>query len=102
MITGPVELEGLKRRDAVVLIVLATHPEDNRPFGVFRRAFYLRRWGIRGALTRLEARGLIEPGWSVATTRRWPVAAKPTTQGRRVARAAAVILELEDFAGPAA
>lgn len=95
------ELEGLRRRDAAVLIAVLYKPEDPRPFGWFRRRFLLRRWGIGKALTRLEARGLVEPGWSIAPARRWPVEVHVTAEGRRVARAAAVMLELEAFGGHA-
>jgi len=95
------DLRGLRRRDAVLLIAAAVTPEDVRPFGWFRRLYYLRRWGVRKALGRLVERGLVEPGWSVRPLHTWPVRASVTDEGRRVARAAAVTLELEEFAGPA-
>ena len=97
---GEVELEGLRRRDAVVLIAMID-PSEKQPRGLLWRAYVVLRWRIRGALRRLEQRGLVEPGWTVRLTRRpRPVRARPTPEGLRVARAAAVVLELETFAGP--
>ncbi len=101
MLMAGVDLVGLKRRDAVVLIAVAMQPHQARPFGLVRRLVFLRRWGIRKVLVRLEERGLIEAGWSVHAFRSRPVRASVTGEGRRVARAAAVTLELEEFAGPA-
>jgi hypothetical protein len=97
---GEVELEGLRRRDAVVLIAMVDR-RDKRARSLPWRAYAVLRYRIRGALRRLEQRGLVEPGWTVKLTRRpRPVRARPTPEGLRVARAAAVVLELESFAGP--
>jgi hypothetical protein len=97
---GEVELEGLRRRDAVVLIAMVDRRE-RRSRNLLRQAYAVLRYRIRGALRRLEQRGLVEPGWTVRLTRRpRPVRARPTPEGLRVARAAAVVLELETFAGP--
>jgi hypothetical protein len=97
---GEAKLEGLRRRDAIVLIAMLDRREK-RPRGLLWRAYALMRYRIRGALRRLEQRGLVEPGWSVQLTRQpQPARARPTPEGLRVARAAAVVLELESFAGP--
>lgn len=93
-----VELEGLRRLDAIVLIALTMRGEK-RPLGLLRRTYVVLRYRVRGALRRLEHRGLVEPGWSVNLSRSLPAQAKPTPEGVRVARAAAVGLELEGFAG---
>jgi hypothetical protein len=98
---GGVDLEGLRRRDAIVLIAMLARG-DRPPAGLIRGAYLILRFRVRGALQRLEERGLVEPGWTVRLTRRpRPARAKATPEGLRVARAAAVVLELEDFAGPA-
>jgi len=100
---GAVQLEGLRRRDAAILIVLVMLSKDRPPRRrghrlrrALQRWYFLRRWGVRKALMRLEERGLIEPGW---VEPRWvaprPIKAKVTPEGVRVARAAAVTLELE-------
>lgn len=93
------ELEGLRRRDAVVLMAICAKPDDSPPLGWLAYTFVIRRWGVRGALKRLEARGLVKPGWRLGARRSSSIRPTATPEGRRVARAAAVMLELESFAG---
>jgi len=94
-----VGLEGLRRLDAALLIAVVAR-SDEGPLGLLRRTYVVLRYRVRGALRRLEDRGLIEAGWSVALSRARPAQAKATPEGVRTARAAAVVLELESFAGP--
>lgn len=95
-----VDLEGLRRKDAAVLIAAAVTRDDKPPSRLLMRVYILRRWRVRSSLRRLEERGLIEPGWAVRTFRLRPMTAAPTAEGRKVARAAAVTFELEGFTGP--
>lgn len=94
-----VELEGLRRLDAVVLLAVAMRNETE-PLGLLRRTYVVLRYRVRAALRRLEQRGLIEPGWTVKLADPRPVRATATREGLRTARAAAVVLELEAFGGP--
>lgn len=95
---GGVDLVGLRRRDALVLAALAMKPDRNAPrLRRFMRVLLMRRFRVRGALRRLEARGFIEPGWCIDRHRPHCVV---TDEGHRAARAAVVTLALEDFAGP--
>jgi hypothetical protein len=94
-----VELEGLRRLDAAVLIAVISRGEK-RPLGLLRRTYVVLRYRVRGALRRLEDRGLIEPGWSLKLSRPQAARVKATPEGVRAARAAAVVFELEAFAGP--
>jgi hypothetical protein len=94
-----VELQGLRRLDAAVLIAVCM-PHERRPLSLLARIYVVLRYRVRGALRRLEQRRLIEPGWSLKLSRPFPAQAKPTPEGERTARAAAVVLELESFTGP--
>lgn len=89
-------LNGLRRRDAAVLVGIDYRPDDTRRLRWFQRAVLMRVFRLRSSLRRLEVRGLVEPGWIVKRNR---TRAEPTPAGKRAARAAAVMLELERFAG---
>ena len=91
------DLHGLRRLDAVVLIAAALGPDKTRSLGWFKRVFLLRRYRVRSALMRLEARAYIERGWTLEGSH---IRCTVTAAGERAARAAAVMLELEDFSGP--
>jgi hypothetical protein len=102
-----VVLEGLQRKDAVVLagvVARSERPGEAVPRRTPVGRFLTRcRWRPTPRLRRLEERGLVEPGWSVNTLKPPLVSAKPTPLGTRTARAAMVTLLLEagiaDFEG---
>jgi hypothetical protein len=95
-----VQLEGLLRKDAVVLAALVALSETGQqsrgkqrtPIG---RLLTRLRWRPKARLRRLEARGLVEPGWTISTRSAPLVSATPTPLGRRTSRAAMVTLMLE-------
>jgi hypothetical protein len=91
-----VDIEGLRRIDALVLIAAAMEPKAGR-ISWFKRVFYLRRFRVRSVLKRLEARGFIVPG---STVKRGHIYSAVTPAGEQAARVAAIVFELEDFAGP--
>ncbi|MTD45448.1 hypothetical protein GKE82_14415 [Conexibacter sp. W3-3-2] len=84
-----VALEGLRRFDASVLILISARRGATER--ELRKAKGWRGFRVPRVLRRLEERGLEAQdaaGWS------------ETARGRRTARAAAVTLGLGDFAGP--
>jgi hypothetical protein len=94
-------LEGLRRRDALLLIALATaNPNPTRAPTLRRlwkltRLYAILRFQVVRRARRLEARGFVEPGWSFWS----PPAKLPTVTplGERVAILALAMLELEEF-----
>ncbi len=82
-----------------MVLIAITQPRSIGTASTLRRAYIVLRYRIAGSLRRLETRRLVEPGWDIRLGRRPTVKASPTPDGRRVARAAAVVLELEEFGG---
>jgi DNA-binding MarR family transcriptional regulator len=89
-------LSGLGRRDALILGALEHTPENPKKHRWLARVFMLRRYRVRSALSRLEQRGFVEPGWTVdAEGGHYAV----TDAGRRVARALHRAVGVEDYPG---
>jgi hypothetical protein len=94
-----VQLEGLLRKDAILLAAVVMR-EERPDADVKRRTPVGRllarcRWRPARRLRRLEARGLVQPGWRINTRKAPLVSAAPTPLGKRTARAAVVTLMLE-------
>ena len=97
-----VDPEGLRRKDALILVALLVRqreresdsPGPRAPF--WRRALFTTRWRLRGRLRRLERRGLIEPGWRLSLFRHRNNHFEVTPLGVRTAKAAVVTLGLEE------
>jgi hypothetical protein len=94
-------IEGLKRRDALLLLAIVMRTKRQPARGIrraraFARLYVQMRFSVRRRAQRLEERGFLEPGWSFA----WRSArATVTPLGRRAATVAAMMFELEAFDG---
>lgn len=93
-----VDLEGLRRKDAVILVALVLRESEppRPPSSRWKRVWFVVRWRLRRRLRRLEKRGLIEPGWRVDPFGSPSFMSKVTPQGVITAQAALITLGLED------
>ena len=94
-----VDLEGLRRKDAVILMGLVLRErgrEREPPRPLWKRLWFVMRRRLRRRLRRLERRGLIEPGRRLEPFRYPPLNCKATPLGVVTAQAALITLGLED------